>query len=174
MADGLLGDRFWSKVNVGTADECWEWTAATNEHGYGVMNVDGRTVKAHRLIMGEPEGIVMHHCDNPPCVNPAHLVVATQSANVRDMYAKGRQGRRASGGEANGNATLTAAIVEEMRERFADGDTLKELAGRYGVWPSTIATIVRGDAWVGAGGPITRLTPGRRPNSTKRRHLNAR
>ena len=34
--------------------------------------------------------IVMHTCDMPACVNPAHLRVGTQLNNVRDSIAKGR------------------------------------------------------------------------------------
>jgi hypothetical protein len=36
----------------------------------------------------------MHSCDNPPCVNPAHLSIGTQKDNTLDSIAKGRTGRR--------------------------------------------------------------------------------
>jgi hypothetical protein len=75
---------------------CWEWTAGRNEWNYGVFPIRGRNVYAHRFAYTRwvgpiPEGQkVLHRCDNPPCVNPAHLFLGTQQANVDDMYAKGR------------------------------------------------------------------------------------
>jgi hypothetical protein len=68
-------ERFWAKVDRRGPDECWLWTATTNEHGYGVMRPDtvrrdGPTVKAHRVsarLAGmQIDGLkVLHACDNP-------------------------------------------------------------------------------------------------------------
>ena len=89
-------DRFWEKVAKG--EGCWEWQGARDPHGYGRFQVvTGTTQKANRfayeLTNGPvPTGLyVLHHCDNPPCVNPAHLYAGTQRDNVRDMVARGRQ-----------------------------------------------------------------------------------
>ena len=88
-------DRLWSRVD--RSGECWVWTGGTNGVGYGrVSDADGRTVLTHRLVyqleVGPiPEGLwVLHHCDNPPCVNPAHLFLGTVGDNNRDARAKGR------------------------------------------------------------------------------------
>lgn len=92
-------DRFWNRVSVGRADECWEYVGETNNHGYGrfCTYVGQRRVRhfAHRYILDllgllNPELIVMHACDNPPCCNPAHLSQGTQLDNMRDCLAKGR------------------------------------------------------------------------------------
>lgn len=75
---------------------CWMWTGGI-VHGYGCWEVDGRRERAHRwaweLFVGPiPEGMhVLHRCDNPPCVNPNHLFLGTQTDNVQDMDAKGRR-----------------------------------------------------------------------------------
>jgi hypothetical protein len=65
--------------------------------GYGVITADdGRQILAHRLVYERtygavPDGkYVCHHCDNPPCCNPAHLFVGTAADNNHDMISKGR------------------------------------------------------------------------------------
>lgn len=74
------------------SEECWEWTGPRVPRGYGQL---GR-LYVHRLVAEAafgpipPKYQVCHHCDNPPCCNPAHLFVGTQSDNMRDMVAKGR------------------------------------------------------------------------------------
>ena len=75
---------------------CWLWLGAVDAAGYGDFWFGGTNVGAHRvawtLFMGEiPAGrFVCHHCDRPPCVNPAHLFVGTHGDNMRDASQKGR------------------------------------------------------------------------------------
>lgn len=94
-----IAERFWPKVDVRGHEECWEWTASRKERGYGVFSRPGHNngaLKAHRvsweLANGPiPDGLcVLHRCDNPPCVNPAHLFLGTIADNNRDMSLKGR------------------------------------------------------------------------------------
>ena len=88
-------DRFWAQVEKRGPDECWLWVGATLK-GYGRGNWNGEHYYAHRksweLANGPiPDGLyILHACDNPPCVNPAHLRPGTQAENVRDMVERGR------------------------------------------------------------------------------------
>ena len=90
---------FWDKVKRGVATECWNWQVRAPWH-YGVYYRNGWACAAHRvayaLTYGEvPRGlVVMHTCDNPPCVNPAHLRLGTHSDNMQNAAAKNRLGIR--------------------------------------------------------------------------------
>jgi Fe-S-cluster-containing dehydrogenase component len=75
---------------------CWEWVRGKNGVGYGIIYHNKKTILAHRIsyeihIGKIPEGrIICHHCDNPGCVNPAHLYAGTYQDNVNDMMKRRR------------------------------------------------------------------------------------
>lgn len=104
-----LRQRFDEKYLIDSATGCWNWTAAKRENGYGVINIEGRAIRAHRaawnLFKGEIPNhesfhgmCVLHKCDNKACVNPDHLFLGTQSDNSADKVSKGRQAKGDSSG----------------------------------------------------------------------------
>lgn len=140
---------FWS--SAGAPDACWEWTGTRGAGGYGMIWLRQRVVLAHRvaweLTHGPiPDGLfVCHHCDNRPCINPAHLFLGTSADNTADRHAKGRS--RAALGEANGNAKLTPEDVRAIRTAFESGVSQGALGRQYGLWQTTVSDIVRGKTW---------------------------
>ena len=140
-------------AKVGAPDErgCLPWLACKDTGGYGQIAVFRIRVPAHRLSWmleyGEiPKGMfVCHHCDNPGCVNPSHLFLGDQTANMRDRKEKGRYGSAA--GERNPNAKLTALDVEQIRASCVDVATRKAAAARFGVSETLIRSIVKRLVW---------------------------
>lgn len=171
--------RFWSKVSK--SSECWNWSAYRGKTGYGVIGFRGKVVRAHRLSFtvhksGIPQGMcVLHTCDNPACVNPAHLWLGTQTENCEDKCAKGRNvsvsgdahysrihpEKLARGnnhhsktkpesvlrGERHPLAILTQSKVAQIRDLEFSGTPRKRLAAQFGVTKSTIAAIVARRIW---------------------------
>lgn len=94
--DPVIVDRFWSKVKK--SDTCWTWTAYCGYGSYGIF-WGGTTIKritAHRFAWTITHGpipagmMVLHLCDNPPCVRPDHLVLGDQSLNMQHRTQRGR------------------------------------------------------------------------------------
>lgn len=128
---------------------CVLWEGPTNAAGYGIVNKRTKRYRAHRVAWAEvngpiPDGmIVMHRCDNPPCVNIEHLRLGTKADNAADAAAKGRVARNR--GEAAGRAVLTAEQVRTMRDDTTTGTN--EWARRFGVHSSTASRARRGVRW---------------------------
>lgn len=85
-------ERFNSNIDRSDQSGCWVWTGGKSRGGYGVFNLGarGRKTLAHRWAYERyvgpipPGQLVRHHCDNPPCVNPAHLTTGTHKDNADD------------------------------------------------------------------------------------------
>lgn len=147
-------DRFWTFIEPG----CWEWTGVT-AHGYGYFWTGGTNHRAHRVMWERvfgpiPDGLVVcHRCDNRKCVRPDHLYLGTQKENIGDVIARGRRwkgGRpiERHRGEWNGRATLTWAIVEEIRAKSTgERGERRRLAREYGTSPTNLGRILDGKTW---------------------------
>lgn len=119
----------------GGPDACWLWTGVTDEGGYGMLRVEGKMKRAHRVRWGDPGGLqVLHSCDTPGCNNPRHLFLGTPASNAMDKARKGR-----------GNRTkLTAAQALRIRD---GGESPVALAKEFEVNVTTIYDICSGDTW---------------------------
>lgn len=151
--------RFWAKVKK--TESCWLWTGAKLAKGYGSFGVGPdpkhppasrrwKLAQAHRFSWELHNGLVpdgqhvLHRCDTPACVNPAHLFLGTNADNVRDRQVKKRHAR----GERNATAKLTEDDVCEIRRRaLEDGDGPRKLGRDFGVKHPTIIKILRHEYW---------------------------
>lgn len=130
---------------------CWQWLGAKMPRGYGRFYFNGKPRYSHRvaleLIAGVPvpkNRIVMHTCDNPACVNPAHLSVATQTENMRDAASKGRTVNRSDWrGTRNPKAKLTPQQLLALRARLADGQRSSDLAREFAITATRVCQIRR-------------------------------
>ncbi len=173
--------RFWSRVDKREDDECWPWIGTLNVDGYANLKIDGIAQGAHRfsytIHKGEiPAGMcVRHQCDNPKCVNPAHLEVGTIAQNNQDRVDRNRS---ASGdrngsrthlesrprgdrhhwqtrpwtrmtGDRNGRAKLSVEQIDSIRTRLAAGETVAALAREFGVSWTAVKYIKTGRSWKG-------------------------
>jgi hypothetical protein len=154
--------RFWDKVRIGEAHVCWEWTGARHPLGYGFLHAGKlyrggkRFVSAPRLSWeihhGElvPDGMdVLHSCDNPPCVNPAHLHLGTQGDNNRERSARGRgrENRPENRGELSPISKVTEADVRAIVAAVEQGATQSSQARKYGLSVPHVYRLVHKQSW---------------------------
>lgn len=146
--------RFMSHVDTTAGEQmCWPWTGALNENGYGVMHNELGSRRATHVALGlagkeqpSKKHHALHQCDNPPCVNPAHLFWGTQKVNGEDMASK----RRSPAGEKNGQSKLTKEQVAGIRRYRAAGVRYADICATYGVSKSTVSRIVNRASWTDA------------------------
>jgi hypothetical protein len=142
-----LEDKFWERVKVGEPDECWIWQGNKSRKGYGVFHMwrTRQNARAHRLSFAIatgslPEGYyICHRCDNPPCVNPAHLFAGTPTENAHDRDRKGRHVMAPH---------VVAKLTEEQVSAILLDDRPQTVIGReYGVDRTIIGRAKRGQSY---------------------------
>jgi hypothetical protein len=128
---------FWQSADrSGGPHACWPWLLSKRgQNGkYGQVSYRGRPMRAHRtawlLTNGPiPDGLlVLHRCDNPPCINPAHLFLGTHTDNMADRKAKGRNDLLGARGESNTQSRLTQDQVYAIRARWDRGESSEQIA----------------------------------------------
>lgn len=135
---------FWSQVDRGDPDACWEWQGRVNAKtrygstsglGPGVRGLRGAHQVAWFLTNGDiPAGAwVVHTCpggSNRLCCNPAHLALG-------GPY-----------GLDNPQAKLSVEQVIEIQDKLTAGATPETVAAEYGIgtaWTRQLGRSPRGE-----------------------------
>lgn len=89
-------ERFNSKWKA-DANGCHVWQARKTKAGYGRFYANGKCHMAHRWALRFIKGVELieglqcdHLCNNPSCVNPAHLRQCTARENLMAQHSKTR------------------------------------------------------------------------------------
>lgn len=130
-------------------------------YAYHSKRINGKQPRMHRLSYAVAHGldeatmggVVLHSCDNPRCVNPAHLSLGTNLDNVADRQSKGRQAKGSTWGGLRGElhkaSKLTSENARQIRAAYAPRSAtgIRALARIYNVSSSVIADVVHGRSW---------------------------
>ena len=113
---------------------------------YALTEGGRKRFKAHRLAFEAFHGyrpeVVMHDCDNPRCVNVAHLSPGNHASNNKDRASKGR-----SAMNVHSRRRLSEEQVRDIRSTFIKGSPkgssngVMAVAARHGVDPNVIYQI---------------------------------
>jgi hypothetical protein len=135
IGDYLIEDR-------GFESSCWIWQRGKDEAGYGKLSPGTKASdqRAHReyyrLACGPiPAGWHVHHrCEQPSCVNPAHLEAKSHSQHLTD--------------HKQADSILAWDDIREMRRLWATAEwTSQRLGERFGVETSMAWRIVDNRNW---------------------------
>lgn len=149
--------------------ECWIWQQGTT-NGQPQMKVKGLPTKLVRRMSlqlanrsaapGQPVEVT---CDDPLCVNPAHLKPSTNGAIARRASKQGRMYSPTRGANiAAARRRLFAKLTPDGAQQIKTSDEpTSVLAARLQVCESTVTGVRRGRTWKDYSNPFARL--GARP-----------
>jgi hypothetical protein len=151
-------EELYSSRFVKTEAGCWEWQGGKTGDGYGIIRLQGKQIRVHRLAYTLDRGpigeglFVCHSCDNPKCCNPDHLWLGTSADNIKDCISKGRwtngKEKPSIRGELHGYTNLTNAEVIRMRQiREEHGTSYRELGRMFNCDHKTALRICKRMFW---------------------------
>ena len=137
-------ERFWSKVDIKSSEDCWNWKAGKFASGYGQFKAQGKNLKSHRVAWELLKGPIsegkqcLHKCDNRECCNVDHLYIGTQSNNNLDMHTRnpGQYGRVSRVGSDG---------IILIRKLYNEGVSVKDIAKRFDHGVRHIRKICKGE-----------------------------
>lgn len=93
-----------------------------------------------------PRGaMVRHRCDNPPCINPDHLLLGGAQENAQDRVDRKRFDYRS---KRYNRVKLDQTKAREIRAAYGRGGiTMRELGHRYGVGRDQISRVINNLNW---------------------------
>jgi len=150
-----LEKRFWKYTDRRSSSECWNWTGPLLNSGYSQLGVGSESNGTRAVRMGHriswlihfgevpEEKMVLHKCDNRKCVNPNHLYLGTHKENMQDAYNRMTMSR----GEQHHNAKLTKEKVIELRNRYADGESIRSLSRSFKLDRATVKAAAIRKTW---------------------------
>lgn len=163
---GAVLNRLMNRAAILTGSGCWEWRGAKFQSGYGMIVVNGKQKRAHRVMFECAKGpipvglLVRHTCDNPACINPAHLCLGTNADNSADMVQRGRQAKgdrsamrrvevraRMSTLMAGENSSFARLSWDKVSMIRKDRRSHSEIAKDYGVSQPTITRVKNRNTW---------------------------
>ena len=132
---------------------CWLWSGRHDKNGYGRGHFLNRTIQlTHRysyyLMNGhfDLSKCVLHHCDNPACVNPDHLYIGDMAQNCKDRDSRGRQ--KTKRGSEHKLAKITEQDSIDIRKlHLVDGIGQRQVARIYNISQRKVLDIVKNRSW---------------------------
>lgn len=160
-------ERYWPKVDRNgpvpafgpDRSRCWLFTAGAHKGEYGLFHIhDGERWRielahrtayrlAHGIAYGQltPKQFVMHLCNNPGCVNPAHLRLGTARENAAYSVTTGRHGFRLPA--TNPRRSMSEGDIALIWRLHALGTPTRVIARRLGRTQGAAFFVLTGRTW---------------------------